>query len=53
MVTKKHKATENEKRRDKEAKIYKYMAWGYSRNDAESMADAELELEDGTKLKTP
>jgi hypothetical protein len=51
-MIKKHKATENEKRRDKEAKVYKYMMNGFSQRDAELLADAELSLEDGEKLKT-
>jgi hypothetical protein len=51
-MIKKHKATENEKRRDKEAKVYRYMADGYSQHDAELLAQAEIELEDGEKLDT-
>jgi hypothetical protein len=51
-MIKKHKATENEKRRDREAKIYRYLISGYGQRDAELLADAELELEEGKRLKT-
>ena len=45
-MIKKHTATESDRRRDKEAKIYRYMAQGYSQYDAELMAQAEIEIEE-------
>jgi hypothetical protein len=51
-MIKKIKATERDRLRDKAAKTEKYMLMGYERHDAELLADAEMDFEDGGKLNT-
>lgn len=51
-MIKKQKASERDKLRDKDAKTEKYMLQGFSRYDAELLAAAEMDFEDGGKLNT-